>query len=120
MPPNQYWPLHWHDSWIAIVVLDGSCLVGDWWMQPGDVLVSGASVEYGPLVNGPKGCQLFEIFAREVGALGGYASEYHDHPTLHAAGTMTGGTPRFLPRPSGSEPVRVKARLVSSGSKMNC
>jgi hypothetical protein len=103
MPPNQYWPLHWHDCWIAIVVLDGSCLVGDWWMQPGDVLVSSAGLEYGPLLNGPRGCQLFEIFARDTGILGGYAPEYHDHPTLHAVGTMSGAPPRFLPRPPGSE-----------------
>ena len=78
-------------------------MVGDWWMTAGDVLVSAAGVEYGPLVNGPKGCQLFEIFAREIGANGGYAPEYHDHPTLHAPGSITGSTPRFLPRPSGSE-----------------
>ena len=102
MPPNQYWPLHWHDTWIAIVILDGSCLVGDWWMQPGDVLISAAKLEYGPLVNGPHGCQLFEIFAQDIGLLGGYAPEYHDHPTLTSSGGMV-GLPAFLPRPSGSE-----------------
>src|ERR1700712_4153694 len=28
MPPNQIWPLHWHDCWIAVVVVDGSCIAG--------------------------------------------------------------------------------------------
>lgn len=82
MPPNQYWPLHWHDCWIAIVVLEGGCLVGDWWMGPGDVLVTEAGLEYGPLLIGPQGCRLFEIFAKHHLQAGGYAPEYRDHPTL--------------------------------------
>jgi hypothetical protein len=86
MPANQYWPLHWHDCWIAVIVLDGSVCVGDWWMQPGDVLISKAGVEYGPLLNGPSGCQLFEIFAQDHLSPGGYAPEYADHPTLQGLG----------------------------------
>ena len=82
MPPNQLFPLHWHGCWIAVVVLDGTLLIGDWWMRPGDVFISAANLEYGPLVNGPEGCQLFEIFAKNHLAPGGYAPEYHDHPTL--------------------------------------
>ncbi|CAN7494038.1 hypothetical protein LJR219_003403 [Phenylobacterium sp. LjRoot219] len=82
MPPNQYWPLHWHDCWIAIVVLEGRCLVGDWWMGPGDVLITEAGLEYGPLLIGPQGCRLFEIFAKHHLQAGGYAPEYRDHPTL--------------------------------------
>lgn len=82
MPPNQYYPLHYHGCWIAVIVLDGECLVGDWWMGPGDVLISAADVEYGPLVNGPYGCQMFEIFAKEHLGMGGYAPIYADHPTL--------------------------------------
>jgi len=82
MPANQYYPLHWHGCWIAVIILNGTVLIGDWWMKPGDVLVSAADLEYGPVVNGPDGCQLFEIFAQDHLALGGYAPEYHDHPTL--------------------------------------
>ena len=82
LPANQYWPLHWHDCWIAIVVLEGTCLVGDWWMEKGDVLISAAEVEYGPLVIGAQGCQMFEIFAQLHLSAGGYAPEYRDHPTL--------------------------------------
>jgi hypothetical protein len=82
LPPNQYWPLHWHDCWVGIVVLEGSCLIGDWWMTPGDVLVTSAGIEYGPLLIGPDGCRMFEIFARLHQQAGGYSPEYRDHPTL--------------------------------------
>jgi hypothetical protein len=82
MAPNQIWPLHWHDCWTAVVVMDGTLLMGDWWMGPGDVLIAAPGVEYGMLLNGPKGCQLLEIFARDVLSPGGYGEEYRDHPTL--------------------------------------
>jgi hypothetical protein len=82
MPPNQLWPLHWHGCWIAVLVLDGALLIGDWWMKPGDMLISATDVEYGPVVNGPEGAHIFEIFAKNHVAAGGYAPEYRDHPTL--------------------------------------
>jgi hypothetical protein len=82
MAPNQVWPLHWHDCWTAVVVLDGSLLMGDWWMEQGDVLIAAPGVEYGLLLNGPKGCQLLEIFARDILSPGGYGEELRDHPTL--------------------------------------
>ena len=64
MPANQIWPLHWHNEWIAVVVLDGKACVGDTWMGRGGVLVSREDLEYGPVVVGPRGCQLIEVFAR--------------------------------------------------------
>jgi hypothetical protein len=82
LPANQCWPLHWHDCWTAVLVLEGACLIGDWWMQPGDVFIAEPSIEYGPLVIGPQGCRMFEIFAKAHLAPGGYAPEYRDHPTL--------------------------------------
>lgn len=82
LPANQYWPLHWHDCWTAVVVVEGQCLIGDWWMNPGDLFITEPSLEYGPLVIGPHGCRLFEIFAQAHLSPGGYAPEYSDHPTL--------------------------------------
>lgn len=82
LPANQCWPLHWHDCWTAVIVVEGQVLIGDWWMQPGDIFITQPSLEYGPLVIGPRGCRLFEIFAKAHLAAGGYAPEYHDHPTL--------------------------------------
>src|SRR5260370_41143611 len=28
MPPNQYWPLHWHDAVTVVLCLEGTCLIG--------------------------------------------------------------------------------------------
>lgn len=82
---NQYWPLHWHDCWTAVIVLEGMCLMGDWWMQPGDVFITRPGLEYGPLVIGPRGCRLFEIFSDAARSSGGYSPEYRDHPTLQGS-----------------------------------
>jgi len=82
MPANQLWPFHWHDCWTAVVVLEGKCVIGDWYMQPGDVFIAEPSIEYGPLLIGPHGCRLLEVFAQGHLAPGGYAPEYRDHPTL--------------------------------------
>lgn len=82
MAANQIWPLHWHDCWTAVVVLEGSLLMGDWQMGPGDVLIAEPGVEYGLLLIGPEGCELLEVFARDILSPGGYGEEYRDHPTL--------------------------------------
>jgi hypothetical protein len=82
MAPQQIWPLHWHDCWTVVVVLDGRMMIGDWWMERGDVLIASPGVEYGMLMNGPKGSEIFEIFARDVLSPGGYGVEYRDHPSL--------------------------------------
>ena len=94
LPANQIWPLHWHDCWVGIVVLEGQCLIGDWWMQPGDVLITEAKLEYGPLLIGPGGCRMFEIFARLHMQAGGYAPEYRDHPTLQGSRVPFNFAPR--------------------------
>ncbi len=106
MAPNQMWPLHWHDCWTAVVVLDGSLLMGDWWMRRGDVLIAAPGVEYGLLLNGPGGCQLLEIFARDILSPGGYGEEYRDHPTLVYVKGLE--TTDFFPRPPA---------LVENGSR---
>src|SRR5260370_31023192 len=40
MARNQLWPMHWHDSWIAIMVPLRSCMVGDQRLHPADRLIS--------------------------------------------------------------------------------
>jgi len=82
LPSNQIWPLHWHGCWVGIVILEGDCMIGDWWMQSGDLLIAAADIEYGPLLIGPHGCRMFEIFAKLHLQSGGYSLEYRDHPTL--------------------------------------
>ena len=92
MPPNQIWPMHWHDCWTVVVVVEGKCMIGDWYMEPGDVFVAAPSIEYGPLLIGPMGCRLLEIFGDVSLSPGGYGPEYRDHPTLQ------GGTHVFKER----------------------
>lgn len=100
MAANQIWPLHWHDCWTAVVLVDGVMEIGDWRMERGDVLIAGPGVEYGPLVVGPEGVQILEVFARDILSPGGYGEEYRDHPTLrHVRGDN--GTP-FVARPPAS------------------
>lgn len=102
MPPNQYWPPHWHADWIAVLVWDGTILFGDHWLSRGDVLISPAMAEYGPLLNGPEGCQIFEIFSRGP-TDATYALDYHDHPTLEFVQSRKTGRPTdFGERPPGS------------------
>jgi hypothetical protein len=92
MPPNQIWPMHWHDCWTYVVILEGRCLIGDWYMETGDVFIAAPSIEYGPLTIGSMGCRLLEIFGDLALSPGGYGPEYRDHPTLQ------GGQYVFKPR----------------------
>lgn len=92
MPPNQLYPLHWHDCWTAVALIEGKCTIGDWHMETGDVFISAPSIEYGPLQAGPMGCRVLEIFGDLSLAPGGYSPEYRDHPT------MQGGNHVFKPR----------------------
>jgi hypothetical protein len=92
MPPNQLWPMHWHDCWTVVVVIEGKCQIGDWYMDVGDVFVAAPSMEYGPLLIGTMGCRLLEIFGDLALSPGGYGPEYRDHPTLR------GGNHVFKPR----------------------
>jgi len=120
MPANQYWPMHWHDCWIAVIVLDGECLVGDTWLEPGEVLVAPAGLEYGPLVSGPTGCQLFEIFAKDHLSLGGYGPEYHDHPTLQDTAEDGASMFQFLPRSGENERNRMNETLpLAADARLN-
>ena len=67
-------------------------MIGDWYMDVGDVFVAAPSIEYGPLLIGPTGCRLLEIFGDLALSPGGYSPEYRDHPTLQ------GGQHVFKPR----------------------
>jgi len=47
---------------------------------------------------------MLEVFARDTLAAGGYAPEYHDHPTLtYLQGLKSWAPAQFLPRPKVSE-----------------
>jgi hypothetical protein len=82
LPPNQCLPMHWHDCWTILIIVEGKVIIGDWYAQDQDVFVAAPGVEYGPIVAGPMGCRLFELFGDLSLAPGGYGPEYRDHPTL--------------------------------------
>ena len=111
MPPNQLWPMHWHDCWTVVVALEGRCQIGDWYMAPGDVFVAAPSIEYGPLLIGPMGCRLLEIFGDVARSPGGYAPEYRDHPTLR------GGNHVFKPREGVNRRNEGRSSLPLDGAK---
>src|SRR5260370_26437939 len=111
MGPNRLWPMHWHDCWTAVVVLDGNLLMGDWWMERGDVLIAQPGVEYGLLLVGPQGCQLLEVFARDILSPGGYGDEYRDHPTVEYVKGLAGT--KFVSRPPAA-PENAARQIVPS------
>lgn len=82
LPPNQILPMHWHDCWTVLIIVEGNVLLGDWYAGDQDVFVAAPGVEYGPILAGPKGCRLFELFGDLSLSPGGYGPEYRDHPTL--------------------------------------
>ena len=82
LPPNQILPMHWHDCWTILIIVEGNVLLGDWYAGDQDVFIAAPGVEYGPILAGPRGCRLFELFGDLALAPGGYGPEYRDHPTL--------------------------------------
>src|SRR5262249_4869073 len=93
LPPNQYWPLHWHDCWIAGVIVDVMCLIRDWWVAPGHVLDSAAELDHGPVVAAPHGCLLCEVRAPAHLFAWRSAPEHSDHVSVHGSAPFA-----FAPR----------------------
>lgn len=110
MPPNQIYPLHWHDCWTVVALIEGKCTIGDWHMVTGDVFISAPGIEYGPLQAGPAGCRVLEIFGDLALSPGGYSPEYRDHPT------MQGGSHVFKPREGINERNEGRSTLPVDGT----
>lgn len=65
LEPGDVAPRHAHGGWTVNVVVAGSCHIGDFpdmEMKPGSVLTSAPNVQYGPVIPGPQGVTLYEIF----------------------------------------------------------
>ena len=67
MEPHQRAPRHAHAGWTMNVVLAGGCLMGEHPMKSGDVLICEPGIQYGPIVPGPEGVTLLEIFDKVSG-----------------------------------------------------
>jgi hypothetical protein len=76
MPPNSTIPRHAHDCERFEVILEGSLMVDDMVLGPGDVMIARPGESYGPHTAGPDGCRTLEVF----GTLAGAHSLIYDTP----------------------------------------
>jgi hypothetical protein len=68
MPPHSVIPRHSHKCERFEVILEGSLVVDDMVLGPGDVMVARPGEAYGPHAAGPEGCRTLEIFSTLAGA----------------------------------------------------
>jgi hypothetical protein len=66
-PPGRVIPVHAHDTDYCSVVVEGSVEVTRRVERVGDIRVVRAGTAYGPLVVGPEGCTVIDIFASRAG-----------------------------------------------------
>jgi hypothetical protein len=68
MPPNSVIPRHAHLCERFEIILEGSLLVDDMILGPGDVMTARSGEAYGPHTAGPEGCRTLEVFSTLAGA----------------------------------------------------
>lgn len=68
MPPHSEIPRHAHLCERFEIILEGSLLVDDMVLGPGDVMLARPGEAYGPHKAGPDGCRTLEIFSKLAGA----------------------------------------------------
>jgi len=64
IPPHFEIPEHHHRVWHQEIILAGEAEVGGDVLRPGDMRIVPAGAVYGPVIAGPAGCRLVEIFER--------------------------------------------------------
>ncbi len=68
MPPHSTIPRHAHLCERFEIILEGSLIVEDCILGPGDVMIARAGEQYGPHTAGPDGCRTLEVFSTLAGA----------------------------------------------------
>jgi hypothetical protein len=68
MPPHSVISRHSHLCERFEIILEGSLLVDDMVLGPGDVMIARPGEAYGPHTAGPEGCRTLEIFSTLAGA----------------------------------------------------
>lgn len=68
MPPGAVISRHAHKCERFEIILEGSLLVEDMVLGPGDVMLARPGEAYGPHTAGPDGCRTLEIFSTLAGA----------------------------------------------------
>jgi hypothetical protein len=98
MPPDATIPRHAHECERFEVILEGSLLVDDMVLGPGDVMIARPGEAYGPHTAGPEGCRTLEVF----GTLAGAHTMIYDTP--EGPLPVDFGSRQALARASGGEP----------------
>jgi hypothetical protein len=68
MEPHAVIGRHAHDCERFEIILEGSLLVDDMVLGPGDVMIARPGEAYGPHTAGPEGCRTLEVFGTLAGA----------------------------------------------------
>ena len=68
MPSNSIIPRHAHLCERFEIILEGSLLVDDMILGPGDIMTARSGEAYGPHTAGPEGCRTLEVFSTLAGA----------------------------------------------------
>lgn len=66
-PPGARVPAHWHDTDYCSIVIDGEIEITRQRHGPGSIRIVKARTAYGPLVVGPEGCRVIDVFADHTG-----------------------------------------------------
>jgi quercetin dioxygenase-like cupin family protein len=74
-PPGTEIPVHSHGTDYVSIVVEGSMEVTRKQHGAGDVRIVNRDTAYGPLVAGPDGCKVIEIFADRSGLLATYPKD---------------------------------------------
>lgn len=90
MDPGAVTYRHSHPCERVEVVVQGTLLVGDEVLKPGDVMVSRPDEMYGPHYAGPEGCVTLEVFGR----LDGVSRTTYDTPNGAVTLDMDSGVMR--------------------------
>jgi hypothetical protein len=66
MGPGYDLARHAHSCYRFEVVIQGTLMIGDQVLGPGDVSISGPGEHYGPHIAGPTGCLTCEVFTEQA------------------------------------------------------
>ncbi|MDG2004000.1 MAG: cupin domain-containing protein [Novosphingobium sp.] len=67
-PPGGEIPRHAHKCERFEIILEGTLLVDDMELGPGDVMIARSGEAYGPHIAGAQGCRTLEVFSTLAGA----------------------------------------------------
>ena len=61
-PPNAMLPSHHHATDYMSIMVEGSMRIGKTWHERGSIRIVRQDTRYGPLLAGPEGCTVVDVF----------------------------------------------------------